>query len=149
MSRRMEPCPKIHVTPCGHGPSYRAMRLLLALLALVGLLMTPVAASAGAAFCFGHGGEAAMAMNAVAPVAYHAEHKADHSCCDPDGAPANHDSQACAQACAAMCVTAVALVETAVQTPTLLGRPHVEATSPKAFHAHAPPGLKRPPRTLA
>lgn len=125
------------------------MRLLLAILALVGLLMTPVAASAGAAVCFGHGGEAMMAVSADAPVAYHAEHKADHSCCDPDGAPAKHDGQACAKACAAMCVTAAVLNETTVQTPTPLGRAHVEATPLKAFHAHGPPSLKRPPRTLA
>lgn len=124
------------------------MRLLLALLALVGLLMTPVAASAGAAYCFGHG-EAMMAMSADAPVAYHTEHKADHSCCDPDGAPSKHDSQACAKACAAMCVTAAVLDEATVQTATPLGRPYVEATPLKAFHAHAPPGLKRPPRILA
>jgi hypothetical protein len=125
------------------------MRLLLAILALVGLLMTPVAASAGAAVCFGHGGEAMMAMNTDAPVAYRTEHKADHSCCDPDGAPAKHDSQDCAKACAAMCVTAAVLNETTVQTPIPLGRPHVEATPLKAYHAHAPPSLKRPPRTLA
>lgn len=125
------------------------MRLLLAILALVGLLMTPVAASAGAAVCFGHGGEAMMAMSADAPVAHHTEHKADHSCCDPEGAPAKHDSKVCAKACAAMCVTAAVLNETTAQTPTPLGRGHVEATPLKAFHAHAPPSLKRPPRTLA
>lgn len=125
------------------------MRLLLAILALVGLLMTPVGASAGAAVCFGHGGEAMTAMSADAPVAHHTEHKADHSCCDPDGAPAKHDSQACANACAAMCVTAVVLNESAIQTQAPLGLAQVEATPLKAFHAHAPPGLKRPPRTLA
>lgn len=125
------------------------MRLLLALFALIGLLMTPVGASAGAAYCLEHGDGAMRAMSADAPVAYHAEHKADHSCCDPDGAPAKHDGQACAKACAAMCVTAAVLSEAAVQTPTPIGRPHVEGTPPKAFHAHAPPGLKRPPRTLA
>lgn len=125
------------------------MRLVLALLALVGLLMSPVAASAGAAYCAGHGGEPMAGMGAPAAVAYHAEHKADHSCCDPDGAPAKHDKQGCAKACAAMCVTTAVLNETAVQTPTPLGRAHVEVTPLKAFHAHAPPNLKRPPRTQA
>lgn len=126
------------------------MRLVLALFAVLGLLLTPVAASAGAAYCAGHGGEAMMAMGADAPaVAPHTQHKADHSCCDPDGAPAKHDSQACAKACAAMCVATAVLNDTALQTPTPLGRPHVEATPLKAFHAHAPPSLKRPPRTFA
>lgn len=124
------------------------MRLLLALLALVGLLMTPVAASAGAALCFGHAGEMVAMANAP-PVAHHTEHAADHSCCDEDGATVKHDSQACAQACAAMCVTPAALNSAAVPAPMLLGRPHVEAIPLKAFHAHAPPSLKRPPRTVA
>lgn len=124
------------------------MRLLLALLALVGLLLTPVAASAGAAYCLGHGGEAMAAASADATVTPHVEHKADHSCCDPDGVPAKHDSQSCAKACAAMCVATAVLSEVSTETPTPLGRPHVEAAPLKAFHAHAPPGLKRPPRTL-
>jgi hypothetical protein len=125
------------------------MRLLLAILALVGLLMSPVAASAGAAYCAGHGGEVMDGMRASAPVAYHAQHKADHSCCDPDGAPAKHDSKACAKACAAMCVATAVLSDATVQTPAPLGLAAVEATPLKAFHAHAPPSLKRPPRTLA
>lgn len=143
----MELYPKIHVTPYGSSHSYPVMRPLLALLALLGLLMTPVAASAGAAFCFGHGGE--MAAMAKSSPAHHTEHAADHSCCDEDGAPGQHDSQACAQACAAMCVTPAALNETAVPAPAPLGRPHVEAVPFKAFHAHAPPGVKRPPRIFA
>ncbi|WP_068876632.1 MULTISPECIES: hypothetical protein [unclassified Phenylobacterium] len=121
------------------------MRLLLAFLAVLGLLMTPVAASAGAAACLHHKpGGAAMSMDA--PQAAHPVHAADHSCCDEDGAPAKHDSQACAKACAAMCVTAAALTDVPIQAPAPVGRPHVEAAPLKAFHAHAPPGLKRPPR---
>jgi hypothetical protein len=124
------------------------MRLLLAILAVVGLLMTPVAASAGAALCLDHAG-GSMAMPADGSVAHHTEHAPDHSCCDPDGAPAKHDADACAQACAAMCVSAAALIDAALPTPAPIGRPRLEAAPPKAFHAHAPPGLKRPPRTLA
>ena len=123
------------------------MRLLLALLALIGLLMTPVAASAGAAFCYGHAGEVTAMANA-SPIAHHSEDAADHSCCDEDGAPAQHDSQACAQACAAMCVTPAVLNDAAVPAATPLGRPQVESVPVKAFLAHAPPGLKRPPRTV-
>lgn len=144
----MESCLKIHVTSHGHGHNWRVMRLLLAMLALVGLLMTPAVASAGAAACFGHGDRAIVA-SAGDSVADHTEHEADHSCCDPQGAPDRHDSQACAKACAAMCVTTAALSDTAAQAPAPLGSLAVETMPPKAFHAHAPPGLKRPPRTLA
>ena len=124
------------------------MRLLLALLALVGLLMTPMAASAGAAYCFGHMVET-VGMAKSATVTSHIEHAADHSCCDEDGAPPSHDGGACAKACAAMCVAPAALSDTVVETPAPFGRQHVESTPLKAFHAHAPPGLKRPPRTFA
>jgi hypothetical protein len=114
----------------------------------VGLLLTPVAASAAAAVCLG-GGEVTTAMNG-SPVADHSQHKADHSCCDPQGGPAKHDSQACAKACAAMSATAAAVLDDGgAVTLVALGGPAMDATPPKAFHAHAPPGLKRPPRTLA
>lgn len=124
------------------------MRLLLALMALVGVLMTPVAASAGAAFCFGHAGEMAEMTKSV-PVAHHTDHAADHSCCDEQDAAPAHDDQACAQACAAMCVTATALSADVLQTLTPIGRSVVEAVPLKTYHAHPPPGLKRPPRSLA
>lgn len=122
------------------------MRLLLAFLAVLGLLMSPVAASAGAAACLHHG-EGPLGAVMDAPKAAHTVHTADHSCCDEDGAPAKHDSKSCAQACAAMCVTAAALADTPLPAPAPIGRQHVEAAPLKAFHAHAPPGLKRPPRT--
>ncbi len=123
------------------------MRFFLAILAILGLLMTPVAASAGAAACLHHGGEATgTAMDA--PQAPHTAHTADHSCCDEDGAPAKHDKQSCAKACAAMCVASVALADDGIQTPRPEGRLLVEVFPPKAFHAHAPPGLKRPPRNV-
>lgn len=144
---RIDLCPKIHVTPHRHGHNSRAMRLLLVILALVSLLMTPVAASASAAECLGHGG--GMVMSSDAPKAHHTEHAVDHSCCNEDGTPAEHDSETCAQACAAVCVANVALADAGIDTPTLVSRILVETVPLKAFHAHAPPGLKRPPRTVA
>lgn len=123
------------------------MRLLFAILALVGLLMMPVAASAGAAMCLGHGG--GMVMSAGEAIVHHTEHAAYHSCCDEDGGPAKHDSKACARACAAMCILAVTLACAGVDSPLLIGSLRVEALPSKAFHTHPPPNLKRPPRTFA
>lgn len=125
------------------------MRLLLAILAVVGLLLTPVAASAASGVCLGDD-EQTMSMTIGSTVASHAAHTADDSCCDPHGAPAKHQSQACAKACAAMCATVAAVLgDTATRTPAAFSRSPMEATPPKTFHAHPPPGLKRPPRTLA
>lgn len=125
------------------------MRLLLALLALAGLLLTPVAAAAGAAFCFGHAGGPAAMEEPLATPAFHTEHAADHSCCDPDKGSPSHDDQRCAQACAAMCAAPAAVTELVALASAPAGRAPIESAPAKAFHAHAPPGLMRPPRTLA
>ena len=124
------------------------MRFLLAILALLGLLMIPLAASAGAALCLSHGGaDASMTMGP--PHAAHTVHTGDHRCCDPDGAPTEHDSKSCAQACAAMIVAGATLAADAFATPTRAGRSPLEAAPLTVFYAHAPSGLKRPPRTVA
>ena len=123
------------------------MRLLLAILAVLGLLVTPVAASAGAAACRHHGDGGMSAVDAAPRP--HTVHAPDHSCCDEGGAPAEHDSKSCAQACAAMCVASAALAADGPSAPTPVGRLFVEAMPLKALHAHAPPGLKRPPRSIA
>jgi hypothetical protein len=131
------------------------MRLLLALLALVGLLLSPAAASAGAAACAHHMGEAqAMVMDGAMPGAAMAQADTgaagDHGCCDPAGDnPAQHDSKACAQACAQMCVTTAAIAEPGPAPARRIGHLVLEAATPKTYRAHAPPGLERPPRPFA
>ena len=125
------------------------MRLLLAILAVLGLLLAPAAAAAGTAAC-AHHSEHAMVMTMDAPHSADSSTAADHTCCDEDQkAPPKHDDEACAQACALMCVSPAALAEFAHFPLTAAGHLVLEATPLKAFHAHAPPGLKRPPRTHA
>ena len=93
------------------------MRVLLALLALVGLLLSPVAASAATQVCLHHDA----------------------------GAPVKHDKTSCAQACAVICGMSVALTQTAADVSLSESHARVEPAAPSPLHAHAPPGLKRPP----
>ena len=123
----------------------RGMRVLLALLAVVGLLISPVAASAATSVCAHHHDamEMAMAMDASdAPAAGDAM-----PCCDDDGGkPAQHDKPSCAQACALMCIASVALPQTAADISQAASHARVTPAAPSPLHAHGPPGLKRPPK---
>lgn len=123
------------------------MRVLFALLALVGLLLSPVAASAASSACLKHG-EAGMSMAMAMPHAEAPDKAAANPCCDPGSGKSapHHDSKSCAQACAAICgvsaalpgeVAAVALAELHARLAPALSGP---------IHTHAPPGLKRPPK---
>ena len=125
------------------------MRAFLALLALVGLLLSPVSASAAAMACLHHHDGTSLAMDMSMPMASpHAKAagKAE-PCCDKDaGKPAKHDAKTCAQACAAICGVSVTLTETTAELPLTVAHAGVEPAAPSPLHAHGPPGLKRPPK---
>ena len=125
------------------------MRALLALLALVGLLLSPVAASAAAQACRPHHDGTSMAMDMAMPMAAsHAKAagKADPCCDDDAGKPVKHDNKSCAQACAAICGVSVALTKTTAEPALTLAHARVKPAAPSPLHAHGPPGLKRPPK---
>lgn len=119
------------------------MQRVLVLLALVGLLFSPVAAAAAQRTCAAVG--MPMAGMAVAS-SDNGQSSADTDpCCDrgPKG-----DLKACAQACAVMCsvvgVQPTAIVLVAPQTK--IGA-RVEAALP--WEPHPPPRTERPPRSIA
>ena len=124
------------------------MRALLALLALVGLLLSPIAASAATQVCLHHHDAAAVAQSmdmAKTPSSGQAM-----PCCDDDGGkPVKHDSQSCAQACAAVCGAPVALSEPVAGLALSVTHARLEPAAPSPLHAHGPPGLKRPPKHQA
>ena len=124
------------------------MRVLLALLALVGLLLSPVAASAAAPACLHHHGGAGMAMamdTSAVPTAGKAM-----PCCDDDaGKPPSHDAKSCMQACAVVCGVIVSLPETAVTVSLAELHAGLEPAVADPLHPHPPPGLKRPPKDQA
>jgi hypothetical protein len=119
------------------------MRLLLAILALVGLLVSPLAAQAAAQRCAPSAG-ISMAMQG-GPAASAGE----RHCCPDSGKPGPHHQKSCAQACAMMCAAVAALPASAPSPVAPQGRPLRAASLFGAVHAHPPSGLKRPPRSIA
>lgn len=120
------------------------MRLWLALLALLGLLLTPVAASAVAPACMQHAQPAAMAASTA-----HAG--GQHDCCPEPGKPkpAKHDSTACANACALMCAGVAALPAAATVLVKPDRGPRLAVLAPEEARAPPPSLPERPPRHLA
>jgi hypothetical protein len=126
-------------------------RFVLALLAIIGLLASPIAAAAAEAACGGHGGEAMQMAMADMPGMVQANTGKADPCCDPSTGHAhkNHRNADCVQACAAMCGVVAALPSTPV---AILGPPDRDAP-PQARAAsskpHEPSRLERPPRSIA
>jgi hypothetical protein len=123
------------------------MRVILALLAVIGLLLSPVAAAAASSACL-HPGDADMSIAMAMPHADAPGKAAADPCCDPGSGKSapHHDSKRCAQACAAICGVSVALPgEVAIVALTELHARLAPAPS-GPIHTHAPPGLKRPPK---
>lgn len=123
------------------------MRLLLAIFALIGLLLSPVAASAAARECVDASEPMMMQMTGVGL-------SGDHHCCPDDAkpgpSPTKHDAKSCAAACAVMGGVTVAVpAESQFFVLAPQGRAPHEAVPAKAVRAYAPPGLERPPRTIA
>lgn len=124
------------------------MRHLLAILALVGLLLSPAAASAAAMRCMHeHGAMAGMGSPFVTAAADSTG--ATHDCCDEEQKSSEHDSKACAQDCAVMCGVSAALADPQQLGIRYVGAARLVAEPADGLRPFAPPGLKRPPRAIA
>jgi hypothetical protein len=128
------------------------MRLLLALLAVLALLTNPVAAAAAQVACSHDDGSVAMSgmdMDAMPGMEQAGTGKGGDPCCDQSGHHGQKRDMACVQACAAMCAVAVSLTAAAddvVFAPRPADVPSARIVSP---HPYEPPGLKRPPKSIA
>ena len=131
------------------------MRLLLALLAVMALLVSPVTATAAQATC-GH--DRAMAMtgalasvdSAAAPASDHAgvQRATADPCCDH----ARHGKmcdKSCAQACAASCMAATALPNALMSVDPAFGREPAPLARQASVKGYEPAGLERPPKSIA
>lgn len=124
------------------------MRVFLAILALVGLLLSPVAASAAVQRCL-HQDGGAMIMDMSATPASADSQASPHNCCDEHGKPVKHDSKACAQACATMCGVAAALPSEPMSLPLRLSTSARPDPRTASLHPHEPSRLERPPKSIA
>ena len=125
----------------------RVMRHLLATLALIGLLLSPAAASAAAMRCVHehaemgasmHASEAAVDMTGAA-----------HDCCDEDMQSSARDGEACAQDCIVMNGVSVALSNAPGFWILRSARATMGLGAEDDIHPFAPPGLKRPPKKIS
>lgn len=128
------------------------MRLILALLAILGLLASPVTAAAARARCYSPAGDAMMrAATAQMPAIALSDMQKAGPCCEPgkDQAHKEHSRAECAQLCAAMCGVTAALpdkVAALIAPPDRGPPPQARVASLKP---HEPSPLERPPRSIA
>ena len=124
-------------------------RFVLVLLAIIGLLASPVAAAAAEAACGGHGDEAMqMAMADMPGMAQANTGKAD-PCCDPSQGHARKKHNAeCMQACAAMCGVIAALPSTPIAFLAPSDRDAPPQARAASLKPHEPSRLERPPRSI-
>ena len=122
------------------------MRLLLAILAVMGLLISPATATAASAACAQMGAHEMMAMP-MADGAHQEPGDGVHPCCE-DKAPKPESDKDCIQACVSMCAVAVVLPAPLMQ----IVAPPRAAPEPQAVarpRPHSPPRAERPPRSIA
>jgi hypothetical protein len=127
------------------------IRLGLAFLSVMALLASPVTAAAAQATC-DQAGSMAMARAAMPSISSidhpRAKTRAD-PCCDPAGHHGKKSDAGCAQACAAICGVVAALTPSSdslifAPTPAIL-----TPASADSRQSHEPPGLRRPPKSIA
>ena len=126
------------------------MRRVLAFLAVVALLVSPVTAAAAEAAC-GHASATAMAgmdMPAMPMSAAPGSHTAKGDpCCDPAGKPHQPTQKNCAQECAAACAVTVALPATLDSAELAYAHAPFAATNELRVPGYDPAGLERPPKS--
>jgi hypothetical protein len=70
-------------------------------------------------------------------------------CCDQTGHHGGKSDMSCAQACATMCGVTVALASSSYSVVFVPTRADVPQTQIVSAHPYEPPGLKRPPKSIA
>jgi len=123
------------------------MRHLLAFLAVLALLISPVTAAAAQVECAKAGPEAMAGM--AMPMAQSADGaQASHDPCCDENQKSPHDGKSCAQICAAMCATIAALPTSDVKIPAIAPM-RLTAAPADPLRTHAPPRDERPPKLIA
>ena len=123
------------------------MRFFLALLAVLALAASPIAAAAVQAACDRSAPAAMAGMNMPGMDSASGAQVTD-PCCNR-GDQKGQNGKGCAQACATSCALAVALTPSSASIAPGYGRAPVPAARLASAHAHEPAGLERPPKSMA
>jgi hypothetical protein len=128
------------------------MRFVLALLAVLSLVVSPVTAAAAQAACSRHADQAVtdMPMGDM-PVMHQSNGQKGDPCCDhsKDQGKSKQQSSDCIQACAAMCGVVAALPSTPAISPVRRIELAPMPTALASLHSREPSRLERPPRSIA
>jgi hypothetical protein len=130
------------------------MRLLLALLAILGLLASPVSAAAAQLAC----GQMTASMSASSMSGADASamagmqqdggvKTAGYSCCDHHGKGC--PTKSCARLCAAACAVSHALAAPVVSVPILMAAADQASAPAASVHPFEPGRAERPPTPIA
>lgn len=129
------------------------MRFVLALLAVLALLSSPMTAAAAQVACSQDGPEAmagmdmaGMAMSSMASMDHAGTQKGD-PCCDHTGK--HKMSKDCAQVCATACAVAVALPSSSASIVFVAVRAPLVAAPMAPTPSFEPSGPERPPKSMA
>ena len=123
------------------------MRHLLAFLAVLALLISPMSVAAAQVECAKAGPEAMASMDAPTAKSTGVAKASHDPCCD-ENQKSPHDGKSCAQICAAMCATIAALPTSEIQLPAVTPM-RLTAAASHPLRAHAPPRDDRPPKLIA
>jgi hypothetical protein len=132
------------------------MRYLIALMAILGLLASPVAAAAAQVACdqsqamsqMDHGSGVA-AMPAMGKQATPSANKAGGDPCCDHPAGSKMDDKGCALACASVCAPIAALPYAPFSLALAYTRAPAVAAKPVWVKPYDPLGLERPPKSIA
>lgn len=123
------------------------MRHLLAVLAVLALLISPVTAAAAQVECAKAGPEVMAGMTAPEAQPSDAAMASHDPCCD-ETQKSPHDGKSCAQVCAAMCATIAALPTSDFLLPAIQPTRLIAARA-DPLRTLAPPRDERPPKLIA
>jgi hypothetical protein len=123
------------------------MRFVLALMAVMALLVSPVAASAAQLACAQDETAAPAMMGMPGMAMASADKSSTDPCCD-HGQSHKMDQKSCALACANTCVVAVALPSAAPSSLLLFASAQLTPARMSPAHPYEPPGLIRPPKSM-
>jgi hypothetical protein len=127
------------------------LSLVLAFLAVLALLTTPVAAAAAQAACgqIGSSAAASMDMSATRGMAEAGSQKASVDPCCDHGASHNMDHKGCASACATSCAVTAAAPGPVVASISVFATAQLTPARLAPASPHEPAGLMRPPKSMA
>ena len=148
---RRERCGSVHHAPPRFqreaAISYAVMRFMFALFAILGLLVSPVTASAAQVACNQGAAQASQMMDMPGMAVTGMDKTSSDPCCNHSSSH-KMDQKSCVQACANACAVTAALPGPTVSSLLLFSTAQLTPARLAWAHPHEPTGLRRPPKLM-